>query len=208
MKIHLLSRKAVMVDCWYAYFSGTPEVSVVCEDLNRFLQTHKVDCVVSPANSYGLMDGGFDLAISEYFGWDLQNKVQKYIVDNFKGEQPIATSFIIDTGKDDIKLIHTPTMRVPFPVKDPMIVYQCMRTTLMTALENEIESIVIPAFCGECGDVSPKVIAYLMFEAYKQVFNPPNSIDWDYALRWSPELQYVMEHWKFEEPTKPEIDDI
>ena len=63
MKIHLLSRIAVMVDCWYAYFSGTPEVSVVCEDLNRFQQTHKVDCVVSPANSYGLMDGGFDLVI-------------------------------------------------------------------------------------------------------------------------------------------------
>ena len=208
MKIYLLSTKAIMVDCWYAYFSNSPDVSVVCDDLKKFMDKHKIDCVASPANSYGLMDGGFDLAISEYFGWGLQERVQKNIIEHFKGEQPVATSFIINTGKDDIKLIHTPTMRVPFPVKDPMIVYQCMRTTLITALENNIGSIVIPAFCGECGDVSPKVIAYLMFEAYKQVFNPPNSIDWDYALRWSPELQYVMESWKVEEPTAPEKDDI
>ncbi len=208
MKIYLLSKKAVMVDCWYAYFSGKQEVSIVCDELKQFMQTHNVDCVVSPANSYGLMDGGFDLAISEYFGWELQNKVQKYILEKFRGEQPVATSFIIDTGINDIKLIHTPTMRIPFPVKDPMIVYQCMRTSLITALENNIESIVIPAFCGECGDVSPKVISYLMFEAYKQIINPPKSIDWDYALRWSPELKYVMESWKVEEPVHPEIDDI
>lgn len=71
-----------------------------------------------------------------------------------------------------------------------------MRTTLMVALKNHIESIVIPAFCGECGDVSPKVIGRLMYEAYKQVMNPPTSIDWDYAERWRPELQYTMERWK------------
>lgn len=77
MRIYLLSKNAVMVDCWYAYFSSTPEVSIICDDLKQFMQTYKVDCVVSPANSYGLMDGGFDLAISEYFGWELQNKVKR-----------------------------------------------------------------------------------------------------------------------------------
>ena len=142
------------------------------------------------------MDGGFDLAISEEFGWNLQERVQKYIVEHYKGEQPIGSSFIIDIGTNNMKLIHTPTMRIQFPVKDPMIVYQCMRTTLMVALENHIESIVIPAFCGEFGDVSPKVIGRLMFEAYKQVMNPPTSIDWDYAERWRPELQYTMEGWR------------
>ena len=77
-----------------------------------------------------------------------------------------------------------------------MIVYQCMRTTLMTALEHNIESIVIPAFCGECGDVSPKVIGKLMYEAYKQIMNPPDHIDWDYAERWRPELEYAIGSWK------------
>ncbi len=169
MKVYLLNNEAMMADCWSAYFSNEPDVTVVCDVLKEFMTQHKVDCVVSPANSYGLMDGGFDLAISGYFGWGLQERVQEYIVKNFKGEQPVATSFIIDTGKDDIKLIHTPTMRRPFAVKDPMIVYQCTRTSLMCALENNVESIVIPAFCGEYGEVSPKVIAKHMYEAYKQI---------------------------------------
>ena len=201
MKIYLLNNRAVMEICWNAYFSAEKDVTVVCDDLHEFLLHNNVECIVSPANSYGLMDGGFDLAISEEFGWDLQERVQKYIVEHYKGEQPIGSSFIIDIGTNNMKLIHTPTMRIPFPVKDPMIVYQCMRTTLMVALENHIESIVIPAFCGECGDVSPKVIGRLMFEAYKQVMNPPTSIDGDYAERWRPELQYAMEGWKVEEKT-------
>lgn len=196
MKIFLLNRHAYMADCWSAYFSNEHDVTIVCEELKDFLSQNKVDCVVSPANSYGLMDGGFDLALSEYFGWELQKRVQDYIIKNYRGEQPVGTSFIIDTGKDDIKLIHTPTMRVPISVKDPMIVYQCTRTSLMTALENNIESIVIPAFCGEYGDVSLKVIGRLMYEAYKQVMNPPSTLDWEYANRWSPELQYYLESWK------------
>lgn len=199
MKIILLDKKAMMVDCWYAYFGNTADVLTVCDDLKHFLDNNKVDGVVSPANSYGIMDGGFDLALSEYFGSELQARVQEYILNNYKGEQPVGTSFIIDTGKDNIKLIHTPTMRVPFPVKDPMIVYQCMRTTLMTALENNIESIVIPAFCGECGDVKHKVIAKLMYEAHNQVFNPPKSIDWEYPYRFYPELEYAMGYWKIKE---------
>ena len=185
--------------CWNAYFNEEKDVNVVCDDLYNFLHSHQVECVVSPANSYGLMDGGFNLDISEYFGWDLQARVQKYIIEHFKGEQPVASSFIIDTGTDNMKLIHTPTMRQPFPVKDPMIIYQCMRTSLMVALENNIESIVIPAFCGEFGDVSTKVIARLMYEGYRQVMNPPEAIDWDYAERWRTELQYAMERWKVEE---------
>lgn len=196
MKIFLLNRHAYMADCWSAYFSNEHDVTIVCEELKDFLSQNKVDCVVSPANSYGLMDGGFDLALSEYFGWELQKRVQDYIIKNYRGEQPVGTSFIIDTGKDDIKLIHTPTMRVPISVKDPMIVYQCTRTSLMTALENNIESLVIPAFCGEYGDVSLKVIGRLMYEAYKQVMNPPSTLDWEYANRWSPELQYYLESWK------------
>ena len=199
MKIFLLDKKAMMVDCWYAYFSNEADVSTVCDDLKHFLDNNNVDCVVSPANSYGLLDGGFDLAISEYFGWNLQKRVQDHILRNYRGEQPVGTSFIINTLKSGIKLIYTPTMRVPFAVKDPMIVYQCMRTTLMTALENGIGSIVIPAFCGECGDVDPKVIANLMFEAYIQVFNPPKTIDWEYPYRFYPKLEYAMGSWQIKE---------
>ena len=67
MKIHLLSDNPIMEICWLAYFRDIPDVTVTCDTLEHFITNNKVDCIVSPANSYGLMDGGFDLAITTVF---------------------------------------------------------------------------------------------------------------------------------------------
>jgi O-acetyl-ADP-ribose deacetylase (regulator of RNase III) len=181
IKIILLDRNKKMVESWKRFFNGTENVKFVCSDFEKFMDNNKVQCVVSPANSYGLMDGGYDYAISEWFGWDLQNKVQKYIVDNFYGEQPVGTSIIVDTGKDGIKLIHTPTMRYPDIIRDAAVVYQCMRSTLMLAMKNDIKSIVIPAFGGACGGLEYDEIAEMMWKAFMQLLNPPKKISWDYV---------------------------
>jgi O-acetyl-ADP-ribose deacetylase (regulator of RNase III) len=125
------------------------------------------------------MDGGYDLAITNWFGEQLQKRVQKYILDNFYGEQPVGTSFIIDAGKDNQKLIHTPTMRVPSKIIDASIIYQCMRTTLITAIKNSVKSIVIPVFGGLTGGVSDLTAAKLMWLGYKQIMSPNETIDWD-----------------------------
>ena len=181
MKIYLLDNKQQTVNIWKLYFADELDVDPICDDFKHFMDTTEVKCVVSPANSYGLMDGGYDLAISEWFGWDLQEKVQKFILDNYRGEQPVGSSFIIDTGVKGIKLIHTPTMRIPSIIKDSMIIYNCMRTCLLKAIENDIKSMVIPAFGGGCGNVPTQTLCRMMYEAYKQVMDPPKSLDWDYA---------------------------
>ena len=72
-------------------------------------------------------------------------------------------------------------MRIPSTIKDPMIIYHCMRTCLLTALENGIQSIVIPAFGGGCGSVPSQTMAVMMHEAYKQIMNPPSKLGWEYA---------------------------
>lgn len=105
------------------------------------------------------------------------------IIDHYYGEQPVGTSFLIDAGKDGRKLIHTPTMRTPQVIREPLIVYQCMRTTLMCAMENNVESILIPLFGGGCGEVHPKLIAKMMWLAYDQLRSLPTKLDWDYAER-------------------------
>lgn len=180
MKIYLLDRNASMVYWWNAYFKYLEDVEIVCDDFARFMNSHEVECVVSPANSFGLMDGGYDLAISDYFGWDLAKKVQQYLIDNLCGEQPVGTSIIVDINEKQ-KLIHTPSMRTPSHIKDPLVVYNCMRTCLMLAKQNKIQSIVIPAFGGACGNVNYSVIAEMMFKAYMQVKNPPKEITWEYT---------------------------
>lgn len=181
IEIYLLDRDEEIVECWKRSFEKARRVNIVCQDFADFMKTHSVECVVSPANAYGLMDGGYDLAITEWFGWDLQKKVQQYIVDNLYGEQPVGTSIIVDTDRDGIKLIHTPTMRYPERIRDPQVVYHCMRTCLMTAMQNDIGSMVIPAFGGLTGGLAPYVIADMMWRAYWQLFCAPSKLDWIYA---------------------------
>ena len=181
MKIYIIDHSPNMLKYVQLYFYGYEDVECICTSLEEFLNTHTVECVVSPANSLGLMDGGYDLAISEYFGWQLQSRVQQYIIDHFYGEQPVGTSFMIDSGIPGCSLIHTTTVRTPQAIKEPLVVYQCMRTTLMCAIQNHVQSILIPLFGGGFGELSPKVIAEMMWKAYEQIKNPPKKLDWDYA---------------------------
>lgn len=187
MKIYLLDINKSITNIWKLYFHNEPNVEVVCDNFEHFMDHNNVECIVSPANSYGIMDGGYDYAISEYFGWGLMDKVQDYILKNYRGEQPVGTSFMIDTGFKNIKLIHTPTMRIPSTIREPMVVYQAMRTTLMTAMDNHIESIVIPAFGGCCGNMKYQELCEMMYAGYMQVMNPPDKLSWNYAYRWEPE---------------------
>jgi O-acetyl-ADP-ribose deacetylase (regulator of RNase III) len=182
MKIYLLDINNVIVKCWEDLFHSEPNARVVCSDFSEFMRTTHVDCVVSPANSFGLMDGGYDAAITEWFGDQLQRRVQQYIIDKLYGEQIVGTSFIIDSGKDDQYLIHTPSMRTPERIRDPMVIYNCMRSCLITASENNIKSIVIPAFGGLTGGIAANVVAELMYKAYMQIKTPPPlSISWEYV---------------------------
>ena len=181
MKIYILDRNSDNCQYVQQYFGGQADVEVVTAEFEDFMNDYPVECVVSPANAYGLMDGGYDLAITHYFGDQLQKRVQQHIIEHYYGEQPVGSSFMIDAGKEGRKLIHTPTMRTPQPIKDPLVIYQCMRTTLMCAYENNVDSILIPLFGGGCGEVHPKLIAEMMWKAYDQIHNPPKKLDWDYV---------------------------
>lgn len=181
MKIYILDRNSDNCQYVQQYFGGQADVEVVTAEFEDFMNDYPVECVVSPANAYGLMDGGYDLAITRYFGDELQQRVQQYIVDHLYGEQPVGTSIIVDAGEDGQWLIHTPTMRTPEEIEDPRVIYHCMRSTLICAYQNDVESIVIPLFGCGCGAVDPRIAAQMMWRAYEQIHNPPKSLNWDYA---------------------------
>jgi O-acetyl-ADP-ribose deacetylase (regulator of RNase III) len=184
MKIFLLDINKDIVKCWKDFFCNESNISIVCSDFAQFMRTTHVDCVVSPANSFGLMDGGYDAAITKWFGEQLQQRVQQYIADKLHGEQTVGTSFIIEAGKNDQYLIHTPSMRTPQKIREPLVVYSCMRSCLITASENKIKSMVIPAFGGLTGGIAANIVAELMYKAYIQIKTPPpSSINWDYVNR-------------------------
>ncbi len=183
MMLHLVTNSAGMAKAWSAAFRGYKGIAVYHADFKRFIAEHpEIDAIVSPANSYGLMDGGFDGAITDVFGRELAEKVRAGILGRFYGEQPVGTSFSVPIpGREDVLLIHTPTMRVPSCIVDSMVVYQCMRTSLMEAMRTSRRQVVVPAFGAACGSLPFMEIAQLMWEAYLQISNPPQEITWEYA---------------------------
>lgn len=189
MKITILDNSPQMAAAIRAAFLTRPEVEVACSDLASYLDCHNVSCVVSPANSFGLMDGGFDAVITSYFGDSLQRGVQRYIRDLFHGEQPVGTAFIISIPHSDKKLIHTPSMRAPSPIRDPMVIYQCMRVTLLEAIRSGIDSIVIPVFGGGAGKVDASICAKAMYLGYMQVVSPIEKPDWNKVLQSERKLE-------------------
>lgn len=170
-KIYLLDINPEITKALKKEFDPSSNVQVVTDDFKHFMDTHRdIECIVSPANSFGYMNGGYDEAIADYFGISLENEVRNHINKYYLGEQSVGTSFMIDIPNTNKKLIHTPTMRLPSPIKEPLIIYQCMRETLICAFSHLVFSIVIPAFGGATGKVKPDVIAKYMKAGYKQVF--------------------------------------
>jgi len=71
-----------------------------------------VDCdaVVSPANSFGFMDGGIDALYMAYFGGNIQFLVRQAIYERHHGELVVGTAEIVGTGDRAIPyLIAAPT---------------------------------------------------------------------------------------------------
>ena len=59
--IYLLDRNSRIINAWEIFFAKENKVEIVKDEFTHFMDTHcDVDGVVSPANSFGLMDGGYD----------------------------------------------------------------------------------------------------------------------------------------------------
>lgn len=166
-------------------FAQIKSVSVVND---RFENISEYDCMVSAGNSFGLMDGGVDLAIIRYFGIDLMDRVQEHIIREFRGEQPVGTSFIIETGHPQHPfLAHTPTMRVPMAISQTDNVYCAMYGMLLAVWhhnrkqEQQIKKIVCPGLGTMTGQMPFARAAKHMALAYKNFINPFDRINWAYA---------------------------
>jgi Macro-like domain len=82
---------SAMAAAWRKSFGGAPGVVVVESDILE----GQCDAVVSPANSFGYMDGGIDLAYRRYFGLELQSRVQTKIKSEFRGELPVGQAMVV-----------------------------------------------------------------------------------------------------------------
>lgn len=181
----LVDPNSELCDAFQLHFKDHSRVSV---SNGFFQQLDEFDCMVSAANSFGLMDGGVDAAITAFFGFELMDAVQSHIVNEYRGEQPVGTSFIIETGhKKHRYLAHTPTMRVPMPITATDNVYLAMWAMLVAVWKHncrsgdKIQTVACPGLGTATGRVSADSAANQMALAYSNFLNPPSSISWPYA---------------------------
>jgi O-acetyl-ADP-ribose deacetylase (regulator of RNase III) len=153
------------------------------------------DCVVSPANSFGLMDGGVDEAITMYFGQQMMDRVQEKVIEQYAGEQPIGTSMIVQGGEVRGKVryvAHTPTMIIPMNISKTTNIYMAMKAMLLEVEKHnqyyqdskqEIKTVVCPGLGTGAGRVPYNLAAQQMSNAYRNVYNPPTELSWDFAVQ-------------------------
>ncbi len=197
MKLILCDTNITLCKEWEALFAQEKNVEVINA---RFEDVEEYDCLVSPANSFGLMDGGMDAAIIKYFGPSLAKNVRIRIAYEFCNEQPVGTSVIVPTGNEKHPwLAHTPTMRVPQNIQGTDNVYNAMRamliavqkgTTLwdikeeppyqMYARRHVISSVLCPGL-GTCtGQMTEAEAAWQMYCAWRNTMYP-YKVTWEKA---------------------------
>lgn len=174
-------------------FHGLPDVRVL---QSRFESLPPHDCFVTAGNGFGIMTAGIDAAVVAFHGTGLMEAVQRRIVDEYLGEQPVGTCFIQPTGTPGYPFVgHAPTMRMPGPIDGTDAVYRAAWAALLSIYhhnaairrgesdEQEIVTVAITALGTGFGGVGFSEAARQMAAAYRFYLDPPHRLDWDAAVR-------------------------
>ncbi|EJU01146.1 macro domain-like protein [Dacryopinax primogenitus] len=163
------------------------------------------DCVVSPANSYGIMDGGIDLyiarAISPGDMMPVIRVVQAHLYTHYRGYISPGQCTLVPLleglcGEENVlkcKYVAVlPTMRVPERIDwQREIVYECMWNLLLSLDahnsapgEGKIETVVMSGLGTGVGGISPHKCAEQMVLAIKHYREATGEADKWRRMTW------------------------
>jgi O-acetyl-ADP-ribose deacetylase (regulator of RNase III) len=181
VKLYLRDRSPDVAAAWRAHFEGTQNVEISQGDI--FRDAPHADAIVSPANSFGYMDGGIDAVYLQRFGPEIAVRLQTLIKAAWDGELPVGCAAIVETGDRAIPyLVSTPTMRVPMDVSQTVNAYLAFRAALIAVREANrrkpgmIQSILCPGLCTFYGHMSPDKSARQMRFAHRLVVERQTSL--------------------------------
>jgi O-acetyl-ADP-ribose deacetylase (regulator of RNase III) len=182
-ELWLVHPAEAMCEAFRDRFAGLPRTRVIRA---RFEELAPHDCFVTAGNAFGLMTAGIDAAIVRRFGDELMRGVQQQIMDEFLGEQPVGTAFIIATGDVTLPfLAHAPTMRAPGNIEGTDKVYAATWAALLAIqahnriAQKRIDVVAFPAMGTGFGGVPFGEAARQMAAAYRHLLEPPHRLDWE-----------------------------
>ena len=185
-KIWLADRNVGIVNEWKKMFAGVSNVTIThCNDICDILPLCKV--VVSPSNSFGVMDGGIDLTYTRFYGENLGQQLRTKIASDHFGELPVGQATYVPIN-DTQCLVSAPTMRVPQIVAKTDNAYLAFRATLVCCLTNNLEGpVLVPGLCTAIGRMPAAMAAKQMRLAYDSILyalsNPGQPLSLGQATR-------------------------
>ena len=180
MQVILTARDEALANAWDRFCGDVPGVTV----FRGAILDVTCDAVVSPANSFGFMDGGIDMLYSQHFGWDVQARLQQRIREAHHGELLVGAAEIVETGHPRIPfLIAAPTMRVPMILRDTVNPYLAARAVLLLVKRHRflaglfqgeqvasvVETVAFPGLGTGVGRVEPQTCARQMRAALEEI---------------------------------------
>ncbi|HZM05824.1 MAG TPA: macro domain-containing protein [Candidatus Saccharimonadales bacterium] len=203
MRLILIDRGKEFSDVLRWQFRSHPEVQIVC---GRFEDLPSFDCVVTAGNSFGLMDAGMDLAVIRYFGHHVMERIQKQILDDYLGEQPVGTCILVPTDHPTHPFVaHAPTMRVPMNIQGTDHVYVAMWAVLTTvhrhnrSASQKINCLACPGLGTGTGGVDSLEASLQLCLAYEHFQRPAQFINPSMAQQRY-ERVYYGGRWGFTKP--------
>lgn len=182
LKIILAAIEHDLADAWEQHCGDLPGVSIHRGSILDLA----VDAVVSPANSFGFMDGGINLRYSERFGWELQQRLQELIRMRHHGELLVGAAEIVETKSNHIPyVIAAPTMRVPMILTETVNPYLAARAVLLLIrhgivptgilagepVASAVQTVAFPGLGTGIGRVDPNTCARQMRAAIEEVLH-------------------------------------
>jgi O-acetyl-ADP-ribose deacetylase (regulator of RNase III) len=178
-KIILVDIDPDVVESFKKYFSTVEGFEIECKSIFDV----DPDLVVSPANSFGFLNGGIDGFYTKVMGSQVQENLQRKIKDNFYGELLVGQSTLIETDYKKVPyLIASPTMRLPQRLTGTINVYLAAKATFNLiksgVLSDSVKTIAIPGFGTATGGLEPDLAIKQMWEGYVDSYKPnfPNSL--------------------------------
>jgi len=178
MHLNLVDTNVEVIAAWHQVFADVPQITVH----HSSIFDYPADALVSPANSFGYMNGGLDFAISKHLGWQLEKDLQQIIREKYYGELLIGQAEILPIGSAQFPyLIAAPTMRTPMTITRGPNVYQAMKAILVLLrygklatgelVSAKVQRIAIPGLGTGIGQVRPLVCARQMRLAWEDVLH-------------------------------------
>lgn len=203
----LFDDKKDIVKSFKKHFENSPEFQVKLCDVVELIKSGEIDIIVSPANSFGFMDGGIDEIYMNQFNGIQETVMDKIEFYNVKDEYlrtylPVGSSMIVPTNNKNCPyLLSTPTMRIPQSIRNTDNVYYAFSSILHSTRDIEKLfkdkddiTIAIPGLGTGVGKLSPNECSSEIKRAYTDFKNGIVKVPDHLVLLNTGEGEYILKN--------------